>query len=65
MTKEIFFLGGEEDMVIIKHFDNSVSLFTSDFFIEIVTSFAARIYGKRSHKAKRLLEAVLNELEGD
>ncbi|MCD6502669.1 MAG: IS607 family transposase, partial [Euryarchaeota archaeon] len=34
-------------------------------FIEIVTSFTARIYGKRSHKAKKLLEAVMNELEGD
>jgi len=34
-------------------------------FIEIVTSFAARIYGKRSHKAKKLLEAVMDELEGD
>ncbi|MCD6502737.1 MAG: hypothetical protein J7K58_00665, partial [Euryarchaeota archaeon] len=34
-------------------------------FIEIVTSFTARIYGKRSHKAKKLLEVVLNELKGD
>jgi len=34
-------------------------------FIEIVKSFTARIYGKRSHKAKKLLEAVMNELKGD
>jgi len=31
-------------------------------FVEIIVSFAARIYGKRSHKAKKLVESNIRFL---